>query len=305
MNPNPPAPPDGLAHRVTSLMSAAPRSWRPVARGYTGAGRWVVDNADGSSCFVKAATDAETSEWLRAEMAIYGNLAADWLPRVLGWEDEGGMPILLLEDLSGAHWPPPWSGGLVERVLELLELVHSSSPPSDIPPLEALREELSGWSRVARDPAPFLSLGLCSRAWLEAALPLLLEAQEDAVLEGDELVHADVRSDNVCFAGARSILVDWNWAARGNGAFDAAAWASSLTAERGPPPAQISPDQPELVALLCGYFASKAGLAPPSPGSLVREIQLTQLRVALPWVVGELALPPPEARPPGRAGDRA
>lgn len=156
----------------------------------------------------------------------------------------------------------------------------------------------------ARDPAPFLSLGLCSRAWLEAALPLLLEAQDDAVLEGDELVHADVRSDNLCFAGRRSILVDWNWAARGNGSFDAASWASSLTAELGPPPAKVSPGQPELAALLCGYFASKAGLAPPSPGSLVREIQFTQLRVALPWAAGELALPPPAPRPPEGAGVR-
>ncbi|MDQ3766134.1 MAG: aminoglycoside phosphotransferase family protein, partial [Actinomycetota bacterium] len=123
--------------------------------------------------------------------------------------------------------------------------------------------------------------------------PSLLQAQEDAVLEGDELVHADVRSDNLCFMGPRTVLVDWNWAARGNGSFDAAAWASSLGAEGGPPPAEVLPDEPELAAMLCGYFASRAGLEPPSPGSLVREIQLIQLRAALPWAGDLLVLPPP------------
>ncbi|MDQ3752908.1 MAG: hypothetical protein M3333_08470, partial [Actinomycetota bacterium] len=162
------APTEELARRVASLAKASLLSWSPVARGYTGAERWVVGNSDGSSCFVKAATDPDTAEWLRAEMAVYGNLTADWLPDVLGWEDDGERPLLLLEDLSGAHWPPPWSEGLVGRVLELLELVHATSPPPEVPPLEALREELSGWSRVADDPAPFLSLGLCSPAWLEA-----------------------------------------------------------------------------------------------------------------------------------------
>lgn len=48
---------------------------------------------------------------------------------------------------------------------------------------------------------------------------------------------------------------------------------------------------------MCGYFASKAGLEPPGPGSLVREIQLIQLRLALPWVAGLLAFPPPGSTP--------
>ncbi len=292
------APAEELLARVTSLTGTSPRSWTPVTRGYTGAERWVVCNEDDSSCFVKAATDPDTAGWLRAEMAVYDNVAADWLPAVVGWEDDGERPLLLLEDLSRANWPPPWSEGLVERVLELLELVHATSPPPGAPPLEALREELSGWSRVADDPAPFLSLGLCSAAWLEGALPFLLEAQENGVLDGDELVHADVRSDNLCFVGARTVLVDWNWAARGNGSFDAAAWAPSLDAEGGPPPAHVLQDEPELAAMVCGYFASKAGLEPPSPGSRVREIQLVQLRVALPWVAGLLALPPPELQAP-------
>lgn len=57
----------------------------------------------------------------------------------------------------------------------------------------------------------FVSLGLCSLEWLETALPVLMEAEKDAVLDGKELVHLDIRSDNICFVGDRVVLVDWNW----------------------------------------------------------------------------------------------
>jgi len=142
-----------LAGRVASLTKTSPRSWSPVTGGYTGAGRWVVRNSDGSSCFVKAATDENTAEWLRAEMAIYGGLSAEWLPEVLGWDDDGERPLLLLEDLSGALWPPLWSEDLVERVPRLLELVHATSPPNEVPPLGSAPKEAPrrpGSSRINR-----------------------------------------------------------------------------------------------------------------------------------------------------------
>jgi Ser/Thr protein kinase RdoA (MazF antagonist) len=129
-------------------------------------------------------------------------------------------------------------------------------------------------------------------AWLEAALPDLLAAEGAAVLDGPDLLHADVRSDNLCFQGSRAILVDWNWACRGNGRFDIAAWLPSLYAEGGPAPETILPDEPELAALLSGFWAAQAGLPPPPDASGVREVQLLQLRTALPWAARALSLPP-------------
>ena len=52
---------------------------------------------------------------------------------------------------------------------------------------------------------PFLRLGLCSRNWLELALPTLIDAAEGARLEGDSLLHLDIRSDNLCFRGDRRL----------------------------------------------------------------------------------------------------
>lgn len=46
---------------------------------------------------------------------------APFLPRLLGWHDEDERPVIALEDLSDAHWPPPWDVEQVDAVLACLE----------------------------------------------------------------------------------------------------------------------------------------------------------------------------------------
>lgn len=289
-------PPAQLVERVAGILGARPVAWEPVAGGYTAAGRWVVRGENGRAAFVKVATNPNTTEWLRAELRIYSQLAAPFLPAVLGW-DAAEPPLLVLEDLSRAFWPPPWSPTRTEAVLATLAQVAATPAPPGLPEMVAAREELSGWARVAEDTAPFLALGACSTGWLEAALPALLRAEDGAVLVGETLAHFDVRSDNICFVadgkgGERAVLVDWNWACRGNHRLDIAAWLPSLRAEGGPAPETILSGEPELAALVSGYFASKAGL--PGAAARLRALQLRQLRAALPWAALELDLPPPD-----------
>jgi aminoglycoside phosphotransferase (APT) family kinase protein len=97
------------------------------------------------------------------------------------------------------------------------EHVRATPPPAHVPRVEDDRERLTdGWRRIASDPAPFLSLGVCSETWLEAALEALTRATEAAPIEGDALLHLDVRSDNVCIRDRSAVLVDWNQACVGN-----------------------------------------------------------------------------------------
>jgi hypothetical protein len=126
-------------------------------------------------------------------------------------------------------------------------------------------------------------------------LPLLIAADKSAPLAGSELVHMDVRSDNICFIGDRTILVDWNWACVGNGVFDLILWLPSLRLEGGPDPQSIVSGEADLVALMTGYFAYRAPLPPPHPNSKVRDLQLEQLKVSLPWCANVLGLPRPNA----------
>lgn len=142
------------------------------------------------------------------------------------------------------------------------------------------------------DP-PFLSLGLCSGEWLAGALPTLRKASETAPIDGDALLHLDVRSDNLCIAERGAVLVDWNHACVGNADLDVAAWLPSLRLEGGPEPEEILPGAPGFAALLAGFFGSRAGLPAPPTAPHVRSFQLAQLRVALPWATRQLDLRPP------------
>jgi Ser/Thr protein kinase RdoA (MazF antagonist) len=166
-----------------------------------------------------------------------------------------------------------------------------------LPPLEGDRDWLGGWRRVAEDPEPFLGLGLASRGWFDAALPALVAATEACRLDGDALVHGDMRSDNLCLTADRVLVVDWNVAAVGHPLFDLASWLPSLESEGGPPPEELlpssTPDVPEMAAVISGYFASRAGLPAIPTAPRVRVVQLSQLRSALPWAARALGLPRP------------
>jgi Phosphotransferase enzyme family len=262
---------------------------RVLGGGYTLMEHWLVE-LDGTTAFAKVAVDDPTAGFLRDEHRVYSAVERRFLPRLFGWDDDGERPLLMLEDLTGAHWPPPWRRGDIELVQEALDELHSTPPPAGLP--ELTMGDLHTWREVEADPAPFLGLGLCSPAWLDEALPELLRASDRCEVRGEAFVHLDTRSDNICIADGQAKLVDWNWASVGNPMVDLAFWLPSLYVEGGPSPAQILPDAGELTAVVSGFFAPLAGRPPPAGAPTVRPLQLAQLKVALPWAVDVLGLPP-------------
>lgn len=211
----------------------------------------------------------------------------------MAWHDEGGSTFLAIEDLSDAHWPPPWSHEQIKSFRAALADVHASAPPSELTPVAELRDVLNGWLRVADDPEPFLSLELCSRNWLERALPELLRAACEAELEGDAFLHLDARGDNACMRGRQTILVDWNWASVGNPLIDVVGWLPSLRLEGGPEPWHVVEESCGLASLFAGFFGSLEPLPAPRTAPAVRDFQRRQAEVALPWAARELGLDPP------------
>jgi len=272
--------------------------WRPTSarsaagdRGKTAAGaRWIVSDAR-RSAFVKIGSTAATAEWLRTEHRNLVSIAAPFMPRVVGFSDDGRRPVLAQEDLSLAEWPPPWSADRIQAVLDALQAVRETAPIAALRPFQP--ETTRAWTSVAADPEPFLRLGLCSAPWLEQTLPALARAEADAPLAGEALVHGDVRSDNLCFRDGAAILIDWNHATIANPVLDVAFWLPSLHAEGGPSPEEILPDAPELAAWVAGYFCSRAGDPPIVEAPHVRPLQLLQSRTALPWAARALGLRPP------------
>ena len=265
-----------------------------VRRGYTHNDRVVAILRDGRSVFAKRAVDEMTAGWLRREHQMYEALRNEpFVPEVVAWVDDD-LPMLVLEDLSDAIWPPPWDRAQVEAVLSILTDLSQCQAPEGLPRLVNGEQPDEGWHLVLAEPSEFLSLELCDADWLEHAGPVLCAAAEGAPLAGDALLHSDVRSDNLCFRGEAALLIDWNLATIGNPQIDVAFWLPSLAAENGPPPETVLPDcPPELAAYVSGFFACRAGQPHIPHAPLVRQVQRQQLRTALPWAVRALSLPLP------------
>lgn len=250
---------------LAAILGAQPISRRRVRGGYTPADRWIVELAGGRSAFVKVASSDVTAGWLRDEHRMYAGLAAAYMPRLLGWAD-GDRPILVLEDLSAAVWPPPWTDARVASVLRTLRDLAGTTPPPWVPAASASRHLERGWRFVQDDPRPLLATGIADERWLDAALPTLIAASHACRLDGGELLHLDVRSDNICFrADGTALLVDWNLAVAGNARLDIAFWLPTLVAEGGPMPQAVLPDAGPEAALVAGFFAARAGPAQPPP----------------------------------------
>ena len=276
-------------------VGAALVEWEAVeTRGYArSCAHWRARLADGRRVFIKHALTATAVEWLRAERVIYEAVSGSFIPAFFGAYDDGDLALIVLEDLTDAEWPPPWSPTRIESVLASLDALHHTAPPKDIGKLDSIRAEIVGWPDIAANPEPLLSTGLCAPSWLEEALPALLQASEVAQLDGTELLHFDVRSDNLCLRDGKAVLFDWNLARVGNGDFDVAFWLPSLALEGGPPPWEVLPDTGPLAAAVAGFFSVRAGLPPPPTAPTVRDFQRAQAQVALAWTARELVLPLP------------
>lgn len=280
-----------MADGVARAAAASPVAWhRVVGGGYTAAGRWLVDFDDGRRAFAKIGVTELVAGWLRTEYRAYTEIGIPVIPRLIGWAD-GPTPVLLLEDLSEARWPPPWDATLVARSLAMLDVVAEATCPTWAPRVGEMADLFSGWSTIVADRQPFLGLGLVSGQWLETSLPTLVANERPAELAGSGLVHFDVRSDNMCFTTDRALLVDWNQVARGNPLLDVAAWLPSLANEGGPSPEEVRPEAGVFAAALAGIFCSHAPrpIIPDAPN--VRDAQRVQGLTALRWAARWLGLP--------------
>jgi len=279
-----------LAGRIERLIGARVESYRRVEGGYTPALRLLCRTA-GGSFFAKVGTTPPTCRFLNREIHVYQQLRADFMPRLFASEESETEPVLVIEDLSSQHWPPPWDEQQVELTLAQIRALHET--PASLETFAQAHGEMEGnWHAVAEDPLPFLSLGMADALWLEAALPSLIESEESCSTAGDSLTHLDLRSDNICLASGRAVFVDWNHACLSNPGLDLGFWLPSLAYESGIEPEKILPDAPEVAAFVSGFFAARAGLPLISDAPRVREVQRRQLATALPWVVRALDLPP-------------
>ncbi|MDQ1397349.1 MAG: hypothetical protein QOG64_2608 [Acidimicrobiaceae bacterium] len=260
--------------------------------------------ADGRRVFVKAVSPAQNPEspaMMRREASLVARLPAEVpAPRLLEVLDDGTWIVLVFEEVRGRQPTIPWSLPELRRVSEGLSDLRCHPPPAGWPNLaEQYGSLLTGWRTLAAEAVAEPALDIWCRDHLDDLAAL--EAGWEAAASGEELVHGDVRSDNVLLvddAGGRVkagvVFVDWSSASAGAGWFDLAAMLPSVALEGGGAPeavlatargASVDPTLlPPVVAALAGYFLEAARRPDPSGLPTVRAFQRAQGEVALAWL---------------------
>ena len=164
--------------RASRALGVEPMAWRTVSRGgQTAASRWIATLPDGSTAFVKIAFTLDTAAWVRDEHLFYAqHRGLPFTAEMLGWSDDGERPVLVLEDLSDAHWPPPWDRRSCRRGGAHVGAGRRHGALGGDPARLQSQFDRLGWPEVAGDLDAFLALGLCDSGWIEAHLATLTDA---------------------------------------------------------------------------------------------------------------------------------
>jgi aminoglycoside phosphotransferase (APT) family kinase protein len=268
--------------------------------------------ADGRGMFVKAIgsdANADSPVFHRREARIVAALPAHVpVPRLLWSHDdgEGGWVVLVFEEADGHHPRQPWQSDELQQVLDALAELSARLTPSPLAVSEVrsasrrVERNICGWQRLQSDPTEVLS-GLDDWSRRNLAALAELESRAPAAVDGNTLLHFDVRADNVLLGGKHVWFFDWPHASVGAAWFDVVGLIPSVTMQGGPPPEEVFERYPGshladpeavtcAVAALSGYF-TRQSLQPPPPGlPTLRAFQAAQGTVARRWLAQRTSL---------------
>ena len=255
--------------------------------GFTPGFASVLTCADGSRHFVKAAStiaqrmfaDAYREEARKLELLPDGVPA----PRLRWLHDADDWVVLGLEYVEGRAPQRPWVQEELAAASEMAVEMARLLTPAPVGTRQAV-EEFSSWRDL----------------WQRIDHPRATEygtlaARYAAVVDGDTMVHTDVRDDNLLVRADGSVVVcDWNWPVRG------AAWLDSLLLLIGPRGdgldveahiaahpllSRVDPEDIDVViALVLGYFEQSRRQPVPPTSPYLRDAQAWQADVLHDWL---------------------
>lgn len=268
---------------------------------------------DGGSFFVKAAGSGESqfvAESYRTEARINRMLpAAVPAPRLRWMEETGDGWVMLGFDAIDGHMPDlPWRANELAAALDAYAMAAEALGPvpdtfatADLDKIAEHGDEFAFWRQTAAGAAdpPRLPQFLPNR-WVA---PLAaLEADWGAATAGENVLHHDLRADNILIDRTGTATVcDWNWAVIGApwldltvllaGAFADGHDASTLMA-RHPAAAGAEPEQIDVaLAALAGFFVDHGGkeVVPSAPA--LRGHQRHCAEIVLRWLAARRGWP--------------
>lgn len=272
----------------------------PAQSGFSASYAGVVTTTKGKA-FVKACArdwHPDSLHFLRAEMQVLATLPPTVAPAVRGEVDETAGAALVLEAIDGHHPGSPWTTDDLHAIAETLRTISTTPAPAALP--RAADTTVAGftrWAEISDDVLLLAGLPGVLREWMPELLRI--EGDVGGAVDGDAIVHDDVRADNILIGEAGARLLDWPHARRGapwidlpcllpsveasGGPSCEAAWP--LFEEHGAPPAQ------EMLPVISGFasylwFAQAQPEIPQLPG--LRAFQRAQAGPALRWLAALL-----------------
>jgi aminoglycoside phosphotransferase (APT) family kinase protein len=260
--------------------------------GFTPGFASVLVCEDGSRHFVKAASNVAQRmfavsyrEEARKLRALPDGTPA---PRLL-WALDGDWVVLGLEYVEARAPRRPWQPAELDICLDALEDVADLLTP--VP--EALH--LDPFAADVPDWPSYWDHVRATRDLAHADEAAALAAEFGSAVEGETLVHTDVRDDNVLLTpDGRALFCDWNWPTAG------AHWLDSLFMLVGPrgdgldvdaviAERRLLRDVPaddidRVLALICGYFFRQADEPVPATSPHIRDAQRWQGDVVWAWL---------------------
>lgn len=208
--------------------------------------------------------------------------------------DDGDWVALIFDEIDGRMPHEPWRTDELERVVEAVIRLSTSLTPCPLddvrPAAEEIHAEMLGYRWLATDPPDDLD------PWERRHLEQLAELAESALkhVNGDTLVHFDLRADNILLTDERVWLVDWPWAIRGAAWIDLVMLLKNAAfhghdpepyVERNPLIATVDPDHvTSFLAGLAGFFGAYSRRPAPPGLPTLRTFQRAQHVTTLAWV---------------------
>jgi len=276
----------------------------PAHGGFSASYAGVVETSTGRA-FVKAcAADwhGDSLHFIRQEMHTLGMLPASLGPRVVATIESDAGSALVLEAIDGRHPGAPWTADDLHAIAASMARLSQTAAPEGMERAEdRLVPSFTRWADIAATP-PLLD-GLPDS--LRSRLPELLQLEEGFVpaLQGDSLVHDDLRADNILISDGLAHLLDWPHARRGAAWVDLPCLLPSIEAfgrprceqawrifqEHGAPPPEA------LLAVISGFtsflwFNQARPEIPELPG--LRAFQRRQAEPAMRWLSALLSASP-------------
>ncbi len=294
--------------RIAELAGAHVEAEVVATSGFSPGFAGVLELADGHQVFVKAVSPAQNPhspalarQEIAAASAIPPQVPA---PHLLWSHDDGDWVVAGFEAVAGRSPELPWRKHDLERVLVGLEELARAVPlPGHaLPPQEEeWAESFTGWQSFAalspRERSEIAEQAGGLGEWAAAHLDRLVswERAAPAAAAGPNLVHGDLRADNIILDAEHLWFVDWPHAGVGAPWLDLAGMLPSVAMQGGGEAHELFAASPlsegvplddvrAVAAALTGYFTWHS-LQPDPPGlPNLRAFQRAQAYTAIAWL---------------------